>query len=395
MNMRDIIAVGRGQFLSEWVCSVLKVKLLSDVCRGRDNNLNLIRLLAATAVIVSHAWPISLGLGTVQPLADLTGYDLGSFGLFTFFSISGFLIARSFERQPTLRHWLTARVLRLFPALAVVLVLTVLVLGPLLTTLPPEVYFGHPETQSYIPRNLTLAFRQSGLPGVFETQPLAGEVNGPLWTLFYEVLCYGGVMIMGLLGAFRAWRPLIAVALVYVLANAAAVAMPRDDVPVVVRSLLSLGMPFAIGVAFYLGRSYLPLTPLILAGLVAASALVKGTLLYQPVLMLTLCYGVFVLAYLPGGVIRRYNRLGDYSYGLYIYGWPMQQTVVFVFGAMSPLTNVALALPMALALAWLSWTWVEKPALALVPHSDPFPGAKKRPGAPPPGAPAVRQPTHR
>jgi peptidoglycan/LPS O-acetylase OafA/YrhL len=346
---------------------------LADVCGGRDNNLNLIRMIAATAVIVSHAWPMTLGPDVLQPLEAWTGgHNLGGFGLYIFFGISGFLIARSFERQPSLRNWLLARFLRLFPALAVVLVLTVLVLGPLVTTLPLEAYFTHPETHTYILRNLTLAFRQSTLPGVFEEVPRAYEVNGPLWTLFYEVLCYAGVMLMGLLGAFRAWRPLVAVAVFYVAANVVGIAF-RDRMPVMVLSLLSLGMPFAIGVAFYVARARLPLNPLILVALVAGTVLVFGTPLYQPALMLSLCYAVFVLAYLPGGFVRRYNRLGDYSYGLYIYGWPVQQTAVLVFGAMTPLTNIALAFPVALALAWASWTLVEKPALALVPHSDPLP----------------------
>jgi peptidoglycan/LPS O-acetylase OafA/YrhL len=367
----------------------MKAVILSDVCRGRDNNLNLLRMAAALAVLFSHAWPISRGPDAVQPLNRLTGYDLGSLAVFVFFAISGFLIARSFERQPTLRHWILARILRLFPALLVMLLLMVLVLGTLLTTLPLESYFSDPWTQSYLPNNLSLALRQAGLPGVFETLPYATETNGSLWTLYYEVLCYSAVMVAGLLGAFRRWGPLVAVTLLYLTANATVFLMP-DDVPGSVRTFLALGMPFATGVAFYLCRDWLPLHPLLLVGLVGAAALAKGTPLYQPVMILALSYGVFVFAFLPGGFIRRYNAFGDYSYGIYIYAWPIQQTVVTLFGPMTPLENFALALPMTLAMAWASWTFVEKPALALVPHSAP-------PRTPPPafgraGDPAASRP---
>jgi peptidoglycan/LPS O-acetylase OafA/YrhL len=299
------------------------------------------------------------------------GYNLGTFALFVFFGISGFLIARSFERQPTLRHWLAARALRLLPALTVMLVLTVAILGPLTTSLPLHGYIADPETHSYVIRNLSLAFRQNGLPGVFGNQPVPDEVNGSLWTLYYEVLCYGGVMIMGLLGAFRAWRPLALAAFVYVLANVVAVALPKDMVPVGVRSLLSLGMPFATGVAFYLLRARLPLNPVLLLGLIVGVTVVRNTALYQPALVLTLTYGVFLLAYLPKGFVRKYNLLGDYSYGVYIYAWPLQQMVVYFAGPMTPLVNIALTLPLVLMLAWLSWTFIEKPALARVPRSDP------------------------
>lgn len=350
-----------------------RVVVLSDVCRGRDNNLNLIRVLAALAVLVSHAWPISRGFGEIQPLNRLTGYDMGALAVYVFFCISGFLIARSFERQPTLRHWLLARALRLFPALLVMLLLMVLVLGPLVTALPAGAYFSHPATLGYLPNNLSLALRQPWLPGVFEATPYGGETNGSLWTLYYEVLCYGAVMVMGLLGAFRRWGPLVAATLLYVAANVIVLVLPEEAVPGGFRTFLALGMPFAVGVAFYLCRGWLPLHPAILAVLVAGAVLVKDTPLYQPALVLALGYGVFVLAFLPGGFIRRYNRVGDFSYGIYIYAWPIQQTVVLLFGAMSPFMNIALALPVTLALAWLSWNLVEKPALALVPHSAPLP----------------------
>src|SRR5690606_17754997 len=103
----------------------MKFITLADIGRGRDNNLNLIRMIAATGVLISHAWPVTTGDVKDQPLASLLGgIDLGMICVYIFFAISGYLIAQSYDRDPKLTHFWTARVLRIFPALLVVLLLT-------------------------------------------------------------------------------------------------------------------------------------------------------------------------------------------------------------------------------------------------------------------------------
>ncbi len=129
---------------------------LGDVCGGRDNNFNLVRIAAAAAVLVSHAFPIALGTGATEPLQPLIGRSLGWVAVSVFFAISGFLIARSFDRKMRLIDWIVARIMRLFPALLVVLLLTGLVLGPLVTVLPEGSYFSDPRVATYVLRNLTL-----------------------------------------------------------------------------------------------------------------------------------------------------------------------------------------------------------------------------------------------
>ncbi|HVG46653.1 MAG TPA: acyltransferase, partial [Rubellimicrobium sp.] len=302
----------------------------------------------------------------VQPFRQWVDYELGTMAVFAFFAISGFLVTYSFERQPTIQHWALARILRIFPGLLVVLLLTVFALGPMVTSLPLTDYLRDPATWSYVPTNLSLAFHQSALPGVFEAAPRGPELNGSLWTLYYEVLCYGLVLALGLAGAFRSRRVLMVAAGLYLLANVAWVLLPVEW-PETLWALRWLSAPFACGVAFHLARNWLPLTPWLLLVMAVAAYGAHGTQLYEPLFVLALSYAVFLLAYLPRGWVRRYNRLGDYSYGVYIYAWPVQQTALHSFGRMSPVQNILISVPVALGLAWLSWNLVEKPALGLLP----------------------------
>ncbi len=169
--------------------SAPQTEILASYLEGRDNNLNLIRMVAAATVLISHAFPITTGADTVQPLEKQIGLTLGAVAVYVFFIISGFLIPRSFERR-SFTDFAIARILRLFPGLAVVLLLTVLFLGPLATSLPLSDYLSNPKTFAYLPRNLLLASLQYDLPGVFDDMPYPGAINGSLWSLFPEVMCW-------------------------------------------------------------------------------------------------------------------------------------------------------------------------------------------------------------
>lgn len=312
---------------------------LGDVSGGRDNNFNLIRILAAGAVVVSHAFPIALGEGAVEPLEEATGRSLGWIAVAVFFAISGFLITRSFDRKSRVSRWLSARVMRLFPGLLVVLTLTALVYGPIFTVLPLSAYFSDPATWSYLPRNLSLAFLQFGLPGVFAANPLPLAINGSLWTLVHEVTCYAMVLALGLSGVLGSSRA-FAVFIGTYLAAALATSLPavEPSLPYRLLALRDLSFPFVLGMALYRWRDRVPLSWLLGAGLAALAGLLHGTILFDFAFVGALAYATFLFAYRIGGAVRAYNRVGDYSYGLYIYAFPVQQ-------------------------AALSWHFVESPSL--------------------------------
>lgn len=337
-------------------------QVLGELATGRDNNLNLIRMIAASAVIISHAYPITRGPDALQPLETLTGVQLGSMALYAFFAISGFLITDSFHRSRTLAHFSAARFLRIFPGLLVVLLLTIVVLGPLTTTLPASEYFVDPATIAYVPRNLSLAFLQYELPGVFQTNPDAGPINGSLWTLFYEVVCYAGVVVVGLLGVFARRRRLLVTTVLYGLWWLAVLAV-GDRAPETLLLLWELSLPFFIGMVLHAVRDRVRLSWLALVFLAALPVIAGPSLFGHLAVVAAISYGVFVIGYRIRGPILLYNRLGDYSYGTYIYGFPIQQTLIFFIPAMTAVWNATLGLIITFGFAWASWHLVEKPAL--------------------------------
>lgn len=361
----------------------MRAPRLEGVLAGRDNNLNAIRMIAASMVLVSHAFPIALGPDTLQPL-QWTGGTLGHYSVAVFFGISGLLIARSFDRRRSMPHFLTARVLRLFPALLVVLAVTVIA-GAVFTRLPLGEYLAQPHTWSYVPANLSLAFLQYPLPGVFETNPYGPPINGSLWTLFYEVACYAGVVMLGLLGVLRHRGFALAALGLVTLVHFAVPPLLATGLPLPaaitgrIDAFALLTFPFMLGTCAYVWREALPLSGWIAALLwVPAALLAPGTAM-ETAITLSLVYTTFWLGFVPKGALLAYNRLGDYSYGVYIYAFPVQQAIAHLVPGVSPLANMALAMPVTLVLAILSWHLVESRALAAVnPLADALARGRER-----------------
>jgi peptidoglycan/LPS O-acetylase OafA/YrhL len=334
--------------------------MIADRAGGRDNNFNLLRMLAAVGVLISHAYPITLGHGTPEPFsAILGGTTLGTVCVMIFFSISGFFITRSFDQKHSLKAFLQARALRLFPALAAVLTLTVGVSALFLTVAPPQVFW--PGAMEYLLRNLFLFFPKYPLPGVFESNPYGQAINGSLWTLNYEVMCYLGVVLFGGLGLLRRPSALIVALLMFLAVYTAAQVLPLHSR---IENLTRLGLPFAIGMSFWVWRDTIPLSWPLAIAVLAVAVLLRPTPASHFSLALALAYGVFVLGYARFGVLDEYARLGDYSYGTYVYAFPIQQLVAS-FGVISPFANMAFAFPAVLLCAVLSWNYIEAPALRL------------------------------
>ena len=343
---------------------------LQDVAQGRDNNFNLIRFCAATAVLVSHAWPVALGPAQIEPLKAALGHSLGQLALYVFFALSGFFITASFERSQSAAVFITARAARLFPCLAVSLVFVACVMGPLVTGLPVSDYWSDPETGMFFFRNIGLIWPQYTLPGVFADNPYP-KVEGAIWTLSHEVACYFIVLVLGVTGLLASRVSLMCMLVLYIAFYAAPVDFHHRVV-----QFQWLSLPFVVGVMFWKLRRWINLSLPVLVGLSMLAYLGHNTAFSYPLLILALSYGVFWLGYAPSGRVRQFNRLGDYSYGIYIYAFPLQGLAVWLWGAGSPGGNILLSFPMVLICAVISWHWVERPTLGLA-RADKVPPFKR------------------
>lgn len=329
------------------------MRTVANVAAGRDNNFNLIRMLAACSVLVSHSYPLSCGPGTTEPLEPWTGESLGGLAVYVFFVVSGFFITSSFDRRRDVTSFVAARIVRLVPALFILLLFTVALCGPVFTELPLGQYLAGPRTWTYVPRNLSLKFLQYDLPGVFVGNHYPNVINGSLWTLYYEVVCYAMVMVVGLVGGLQRWRFALLLA-IYVPIELMMVAHGQPS------QLMKLSFPFIVGMAFYVFRQSIPLRAEVALALAGVAWAFKGTSYAFLAFSLFLGYVFMWLGCIRSAFLLAYNRFGDYSYGMYIYAFPVQQMVIALFPTLAPWQLTVMALPATLLLALGSWHLVEK-----------------------------------
>lgn len=327
-----------------------------------------VRLLAALAVLYSHCYPLT-GRESDEPLGRMTGgaTGFGEVAVYAFFAISGYLVTQSWFRDPSSLRFMARRALRILPGLAFVIGGSVVVIGPLTSALALSDYLAQRETWTYLAKMLVFP-AQLGLPGTFADNPFAGVVNGSLWTLRLELALYLVVAVMGVLGWLR-WRWLsVALALSCLGVNAAL--MGTDWLSRIPHShqltvLSANAVPFFVGVA--LAQSDLSArrawAAAIALALLATAAL--GTPAFGPLLLVALPLAVILIARAGSCDL---GRIGDLSYGTYLWAFPVQQTVIHFLPGITPLPLVALAGTATILLAAVSWHLIERRALALKPR---------------------------
>lgn len=332
---------------------------------ARRNNFDTLRLLAAVSVMFSHSFLIAEGTQKNEWLIRATGNQsiLGLCGVFVFFAISGFLVTQSFETTRDPLHFLAKRGLRIFPGLFVAAIISALVLAPLVTTLEPGAYFGQAAPYRYVVGNTLLDQSVHELPGVmFVNNPVGLEINGSMWTLRFEFMMYLMVLALGLLGLLR--LPVILTLLALGLA-----CLRFEALDFLGGWGWLLGF-FAAGMALYKLRGTRTFDGRV--ALLALAGLVLGVKLRQfiPLFPIFGCYLALWLALTPRLPTIPAARFGDLSYGLYIYGWPVEAAVIRCLGGHACWWQVlAIALPVTMALAFFSWHLIEHPALRLKPSS--------------------------
>ena len=333
---------------------------------GAGNNFGVARLVAALVVVLGHCAPIS---GATEPAAMslfLHNAWVGNYAVESFFVLSGLLVTRSFlSGRKSVARFAVARVLRLYPALICGVVISV-VLAILCNANAAQVTLSDRHTWEYAWKNITAWEFISEINGAFPGNPLAGGPNGSLWTLPIEVRMYVWVGLLGALGTLARPRigvPLIAVTMLFIVFSAWA--PPRwllGDWQVL------FAAEFMAGMVAYLLRDHLRLSfgaALALVALYAGTAALADASSAAVVFACCLPYWLLVLTCHPA--IPPLGLPGDYSYGVYVYAFPLQQTIAWLWPGIALGAMIAVSVTLILGVAALSWHVLEAPLLRLKP----------------------------
>ncbi|PHS25323.1 MAG: acyltransferase [Robiginitomaculum sp.] len=336
---------------------------LADALDQPHNLLTPVRLLMALGVLLGHSFVVFLGNTGPEPLI-LFDITISYAAVNGFFILSGLLITRSFDRRPDVVRFIVARALRLFPALIVLSLVAVMIFGPLFSSLGLMAYFSDLSVWRYLCDVLTFGDTSGGPPQIFPNNPWAGEFSASLWTLRFEVIAYGGSLILGLLGLSRSRTRVLGVFVLSVLAFMAVRVMPADMLPAPFMDLTRLSMAYLLGATLYAWRDCVRISGRLALGVTALALLFGPTASYEIMLNFALAAGVLMVGF---GLPVRFAplaRIPDLSYGIYIWQWPVMQSLYHLGMASNPFIMMMLSLPISALIAAASWYSIEKPALA-------------------------------
>jgi peptidoglycan/LPS O-acetylase OafA/YrhL len=354
--------------------SLVKISTLGQAFNPHRNSLMFLRLGLAILVIFAHSYELG-GFGN-DPLKSRYGFGYGELAVDCFFAISGFLITNSYLNSSSVKSYVWKRCLRIFPGFWACLSITALILCPVLYFLQYGNFNNinnlfNNSFIDYVKVNFFLRINQNGIEGLFQNHPAQGVLNGSLWSLFPELLCYFGVVVFGKLGFLSKQRKILALVFFFLLilyitkASILSYFQPTSLYGKVwyLIKLLGLFTYFIAGALLFLHKDIIPFNPLMAAGSCLIFIICIQLNLFEIVGPILLPYVLFGLAItLP---LQRFDRFGDYSYGLYIYSYPIQQTIYFFMPkTSSPGIFFAMSVLITFPLAWLSWQWVEQPALS-------------------------------
>lgn len=333
-----------------------------EIVRRERNNFDFLRLVAALLVLLGHSFILTGHKGDDPLFRIFAPWFSQTIALAIFFIISGYLVTKSYIGNAA--AYPGNRLLRIFPALLVNILFITFICGPLLTNLATGEYFTLAQTYKYLLNIFILPYADT-LPGVF-SHNLDHNVNSSLWTLGHELILYIWVMLIGISRVrFRLAVPLILVLLVLLkLRGIDFFGLGGQGLQVPILPYVDLAIFFWLGSLCYLYADKIRYNYLILLALSAACATCYYfNIRIFPVYIL-LTYAVLYFAFAPGIKLHAAARYGDFSYGIYIYGWLVQQVIIqFSYGQVGAWKLFALSAFVSLFCGILSWHLVEKHAL--------------------------------
>lgn len=342
---------------------------LSGALEPAKNNFDLLRICAAIAVLFGHSYWIQPAENPEEPILRFTELEYsGSLAVFAFFLISGILVSASFERQKSLERFMILRLTRIYPALVFCIIATTYVVYPAFSEVSFLNALFSQSSMTYLLTNIGLFFKtQWDLPGLFEMNPVKGFVNGSLWTLPLELKCYMLVVAAGLCSCFTskyrfvAFCTLIGVAFSYLVIHGSNIAFFES------LTLRPIGYSFhplvffCAGMILYVFRNNISVNWAVGIALSLAYLAMKTTPLGSVLFYLAFVYVLLLIAVEPA--LLRFRPKHDYSYGVYLWGFLVQQVVASHYPHMNNLISLTISVPVTVGVAAISWHLVEKPSL--------------------------------
>lgn len=324
---------------------------------NRASGFDYLRLFLSLSVILWHSHILSYGQDAQDQLEQIFRVPARAI-LICFFSLSGFLVAGSLWRCKTLFSFVGLRIIRIVPALFLEVTISALILGPIVTTLTLSEYFSSRQFHSYF-LNIIGSIHYY-LPGVFTSNPIPGVVNGQLWTIPVELKCYLALIVMTIFGiVMHKFNFLLLLAVTQLFFGLTGFVAPDSRNDFINGN--NLIMAFLYGVSFYAYKERILYSKWLLAAATFSSCFLLyfekgGYFAALPLTYITIYVGLLN----PKKI--KLIKSGDYSYGIYLYGFPFQQLVAnFGGGFHHWIINFIVSLFLAGWFAYFSWNYIELP----------------------------------
>ncbi|EFE7249463.1 acyltransferase family protein [Escherichia coli] len=335
-------------------------KTTSEILKRENNNFDLLRIIAATAVIIYHSFAINPSWGIIDPTKILLTYvTTGGLAVKVFFFISGLLVTNSLIRNKSLLHFAISRAFRILPGLYAVVILPSLIIGPLLTKIPLSEYLASPLLAEYVFHNLIIDTKYF-LPGVGFDNPYG--FNGSIWTIRYEIYCYIVLALLYFVGVYKskALSNIICIAIIFepiTSFKGLLFASSDNNAIYLLAPCFALGSLIAINQQSYKPSFWHPFALIIL------SLLFRNN---EEFFALFICSAACLFS-LRLSSCRWFVALkvkNDISYGVYLWGFPLQQ-VLSRYHELGPAIGILAPLLVTYVIALLSWRLIEKPAIRI------------------------------
>lgn len=337
--------------------SKIKCKNLSESINIISSNLSLIRFISAIFVIFCHAYPLSAN--EVDVLSRISGGTLsfGNLAVAVFLISSGLLVSKSIEKKGEAKTYFKARCIKIFPPLILTVIATIIIMGIFFSNYEFLIYLKMSGTYKYLLNCILVPIHS--LPGIFLNNIYGSTVNGSLWTLPIEFICYIGLFIAFKISLTKREYfkyTFIPVILLYIFIN-----IIDFSIIIALKGYLQPIFMFYMGMYYYIYRDkiYFNLKYFIFCifgfciTIVLRNAWI-GLFMFFPYIIVYLSFGIRQIS-------NYANKLGNISYGIYLCAFPIQQAIVHCFGgSMNPIVNVILAVPLSILMGLVIYYFGEK-----------------------------------